>query len=139
MVPVLSDIFLDLLVYGKVLKVTAMFPKFLSILILWSNFHTSLQFEYVLTIIEEFKLKNPYLIGSLTDISRELLKLLYISGHFVTSHTHIDEMSLSKNITTHFRNERFMLDEIVWQNTSKFTIFLEKENPIRFFRFSFRA
>ena len=78
---------------------TAMFPKFL-LLILWSNFHTSLQFEYFLTIIEEFKLKNPYLIGSLTDISPKLMKRLFISGHFVTSHTHINEISLSKNITT---------------------------------------
>ena len=78
-----------------------MFPKFLLTLILWSTFHTSLQFEYVSTIIEEFKLKNPYLIGSFkTDISPELMKLLFFDGLFVTSHTtHFNEMSLSKNIT----------------------------------------
>ena len=32
-----------------------------------------------------------------------------------------------------------MLDEMLQQNTSKFAIFLEYENPLSFFRFSFCA
>ena len=75
-----------------------MFPKFISILILCSTLKISLQFKYVLKIIDQFNLKNPYLIGSSTDISPELVKSLFIRGHFVTSHTHIYEMPLSKNI-----------------------------------------
>ena len=31
-----------------------------------------------------------------------------------------------------FRNKRFMLDEMTWQNASKFTIFLECENLFHF-------
>ena len=36
-----------------------------------------------------------------------------------------------------FRNKRLMLDEMLQQNTSKFAIFLEYENPYSFFHFSF--
>ena len=38
-----------------------------------------------------------------------------------------------------FRNKRFMLDEMTWQNTSKFAILLEYKNPCNFFHFSFHA
>ena len=40
-----------------------------------------------------------------------------------------------------FRNKRFMLDKMAWRNASKFTIFLEYENPCicSLFRFSFCA
>ena len=41
--------------------------------------------------------------------------------------------------TSLFRNKRFMLDEMTWQNASKFAIFLEYENLPSIFRFSFRA
>ena len=40
---------------------------------------------------------------------------------------------------TLFRNKRFVLDEKLRQNASKFAILLEYENPCSFFRFSFRA
>ena len=40
---------------------------------------------------------------------------------------------------TLIRNMKFVLDEKLPQNTSKFAILLEYENPRRFFRFSFRA
>ena len=38
-----------------------------------------------------------------------------------------------------FRKKRFEINFFVWQNASKFAIFIEKENPCSFFRFSFRA
>ena len=40
---------------------------------------------------------------------------------------------------TLFRNKRFMLDEMLQRNASKFAILLEYENPSSFFRFSFHA
>ena len=36
-----------------------------------------------------------------------------------------------------FRNKMFMLDETTYQNTSKWAIFLEYENPCSFFVFQF--
>ena len=36
-----------------------------------------------------------------------------------------------------FKNKRFMLVEMLMQNTLKFALFLEYENPHNFFRFSF--
>ena len=81
-------------------KVTStMFSTFLSIFISFSTFHASLQYEYVLKIIDQFSLNNPYLIGSSTDISPGLVKSLFISGHFVRSHTQINEILLKKDIT----------------------------------------
>ena len=38
-----------------------------------------------------------------------------------------------------FRKQRFEINFFVRQNASKFAIFIEKENPRSFFRFSFRA
>ena len=40
---------------------------------------------------------------------------------------------------TLFRKKRFEINFFVRQNASKFAIFIEKENPCSFFRFSFRA
>ena len=40
---------------------------------------------------------------------------------------------------TLFRKKRFEINFFVRQNASKFAIFIEKENPLSFFRFSFRA
>ena len=40
---------------------------------------------------------------------------------------------------TLFRKMRFEINFFVRQNASKFAIFIEKENPHSFFRFSFRA
>ena len=40
---------------------------------------------------------------------------------------------------TLFRNKRFMLDEMIQRNASKFAIFYVYENPYSFFRFSFRV
>ena len=40
---------------------------------------------------------------------------------------------------TLFRKKRFEINFFVRQNASKFAIFMEKENPRSFFRFSFRA
>ena len=37
------------------------------------------------------------------------------------------------------RKKRFEINFFVQQNASKFAIFIEKENPLSFFRFSFRA
>ena len=43
-------------------------------------------------------------------------------------------------VRLHFRNKRFMLDEMTRRNASKFAIFFINENPqICFFHFSFRA
>ena len=77
---------------------STMFSTLLSILISFSTFHASLQYGYVLKIIDQFSLNNPYLIGSSADISPELVKSLFISGHFVRSHTHINEILLKKDI-----------------------------------------
>ena len=38
---------------------------------------------------------------------------------------------------THFRNTKFMLDEMTLWNASKFAIFLEYENPVFVFHFVF--
>ena len=46
---------------------------------------------------------------------------------------------LSKHTYSLFRKKRFEINFFVWQNASKFAIFIEKENPHTFFRFSFRA
>ena len=43
------------------------------------------------------------------------------------------------NGTSLFRNKKFMLDEKLKRNASKFAIYLEYENQRVFFRFSFRA
>ena len=43
------------------------------------------------------------------------------------------------NNNTLFRKKRFEINFFVRQNASKFAIFIEKENPCSFFRFSFRA
>ena len=40
---------------------------------------------------------------------------------------------------TLFRKKRFEINFFVQKNASKFAIFIEKENPRSFFRFSFRA
>ena len=40
---------------------------------------------------------------------------------------------------TLFRKKRFEINFFVRGNASKFAIFIEKENPRSFFRFSFRA
>ena len=36
-----------------------------------------------------------------------------------------------------FRKKKFQINFFVWQNASKYAIFIEKENPSSFFRFSF--
>ena len=40
---------------------------------------------------------------------------------------------------TLFRKKRFEINFFVRQNASKFSIFIEKENPHSYFRFSYRA
>ena len=40
---------------------------------------------------------------------------------------------------SHHQNKCFALKFKFWRNASKFPIFIEKENPSSFFRFSFRA
>ena len=40
---------------------------------------------------------------------------------------------------TLFRKKRFEINFFVQRNASKFAIFIEKGNPLSFFRFSFRA
>ena len=42
-------------------------------------------------------------------------------------------------VGTLFRKKRCEINFFVRQNASKFAIFIEKENPCSFFRFSFRA
>ena len=51
--------------------------KFKSIIFLWPIIQISMQFEYITTIIEEFQLNNPYLIGSSSDIKLPLIKSLF--------------------------------------------------------------
>ena len=61
------------------------------------------------------------------------------------AHTHLVNHSLMRMFTNKqtskalFRKKRFELNFLFWWNAPKFAIFIEKENPCSFFRFSFRA
>ena len=57
---------------------------------------------------------------------------LYGSSIQITQHLSSAQHSL-------FRKKRFEINFFVQRNASKFAIFIEKENPCSFFRFSFRA
>ena len=52
-------------------------------------------------------------------------------SHIQGSHTYYYQFTLQK--------KRIEINFFVLQNASKFAIFIEKENPCSFFRFSFRA
>ena len=56
-----------------------------------------------------------------------------ITGEQLDNWNHIHTMN------SLFRKKRFEINFFVQQNASKFAIFIEKENPRSFFRFSFRA
>ena len=74
----------------------------------------------------------------------QLLTVLYTyyrGWHKSIVCTNFNYVKLSRcaNLPKHhppiFRNKRFMLDEIVWRNASKFAIFLEYEKSSSFFHF----
>ena len=72
--------------------------KFKSIIFLWPIIQISMQFEYITTIIEEFQLNNPYLIGSSSDIKLPLIKSLFANGHFLHAHSCVHKNLQNKGI-----------------------------------------
>ena len=105
-----------------------MVPLLILLLILFPFIQTSHQNEHLFTIISEFHLNNPYLIGSINDITLELIRLLSKNGHFINVKAKIEEFSFNEKLTTKatlFRNKRFMLDQMFQQNASKFAVLLE--------------
>ena len=72
----------------------------LQFLLVFTFIQTSLQNEHIITIITEFHLNNPYLIGSATDISQKLIRLLSKNGHFISIKPTISEFSFDEKVTT---------------------------------------
>ena len=60
----------------------------------------SLQFNYISTIIKEFNLKNPYLVGSMKEFPLDFIKSLYKEGNFVIFHTQVEDIKFEENIVT---------------------------------------
>ena len=78
-----------------------MISKLITVLILFSFMKNTLQLQHkdIFTIIKEFNLKNPHLIGFM-DNKLELIKLLSKNGHFSNIHQRIELLSINENITT---------------------------------------
>ena len=77
-----------------------MFVKFISIFILISLMpNLSLQ-DYITSIIKEFNLNNPYLVGSVEVKNIDLIKLLSKHDHFLKIYSIIEEFSFNKDVTT---------------------------------------
>ena len=79
-----------------------MISKFATLLVLiftyMKNAHL-LQQQCIFSIIKEFNLNNPYLIGSI-DNKIEFFKLLSKNGHFSNIHSRIEQSSVNGKITT---------------------------------------
>ena len=61
---------------------------------------TSLQNENIFKIITEFHLNDPFLIGSINDISWKLIKLLSKNGHFINVKQEIGDFSFNEEINS---------------------------------------
>ena len=71
----------------------------LQFLLVFTFIQTSLQNEYVITIITEFHLTNPYLIGSTINISHKLMRLLSKNGHLVNIKPTMSEFPFDEKVT----------------------------------------
>ena len=58
-----------------------------------------LQHKHFFTIIKEFNLRNPHLIGSF-DNRKELIKFLSKNGHYMKMHSKIEHLSFNENMTS---------------------------------------
>ena len=76
--------------------------------------------------VKRFESSCMFLIQVFKKISPWALK---------TCHHRVTQSRNTSNRKPLFRNERFMLDEMTWQNTSKFVIFYIYENPKLLFPF----
>ena len=76
-----------------------MVPLLILLLILFPFIQTSHQNEHLFTIISEFHLNNPYLIGSVNDITLELIRLLSKKGHLINVKPKIEEFSFNEKVT----------------------------------------
>ena len=74
--------------------------KFKTLLMLFSFMKNSqlLEHQNIITIIKEFNLNNPYLIGSI-DNKLELFKFLSKKGQFLNIHSRITQLSANEEIT----------------------------------------
>ena len=75
------------------------FLMLILLLNLFAIIQTSLQNEHLFTIITEFQLNNPYLIGSINDITLELVRLLSKNGHVINVKRKIEEFSFNEKLT----------------------------------------
>ena len=70
------------------------------------------------------------------NLIRSLTSFYHFKKNVCPLHFHISEEFFRISL---FRKKRFEINFFVQGNASKFAIFIEKENPCSFFRFSFRA
>ncbi len=74
-----------------------MLVKLISIFILFSLIPNSSQ--YIISIIKEFNLNNPHLIGSVEVNEIDFIKLLSKDDHFQNIHPKIEEFYFNKDVT----------------------------------------
>ena len=60
----------------------------------------SLQFKYISTIIKEFNLKSPYLVGSIKEFPLDFIKSLYNQDNFVVVHSKLEDIKFEEKIVT---------------------------------------
>ena len=75
-----------------------MLVKLISIFILLSLIPNSLQYN-IISIMKEFNLNNPHLIGSVEVNEIDFIKLLSKDDHFLNIHPKIEEFSFNKDVT----------------------------------------
>ena len=77
-----------------------MVPLLITLLILFPLIQTTKQNGHLFTIINEFHLDNPILIGSINDITLDLIKLLYKNGQSLTVKPKIEEFSFNEKVVS---------------------------------------
>ena len=77
-----------------------MVPLLILLLLSFPFIQTSLQNENIFKIITEFHLNDPFLIGSINDISWKLIKLLSKNGHFINVKQEIGDFSFNEEINS---------------------------------------
>ena len=89
------------------------------------------------------KVKSFFKLNQNTMNSAWLDAATYGWDQVNSEYREIPKRSNLSNVRAHnhtlFRTKRFEINFFVRQNASKFAIFIEKENPRSFFRFSFSA
>ena len=88
----------------------------------------SLQFKYISTIIKEFNLKSPYLVGSIKEFPLDFIKSLYNQDNFVVVHSKLEDIKFEEKIVTNviaFLNSndtKIALDSIPKNPDNKFML-----------------